>query len=166
MEEIRKRVINVVADFFFNLRSILNEKRHDPVYRQIMERLEKLRLEWITRVINTKTFLARLKAMEEELSDYNKKIYGKSDADRILETLKHYIKQNTKRDVQLINTGRAIKEVLESGIKMFTPQHEKKIKTEMLKDLFLAYVDEQDAKNLVEHLVEYLKEETNRLWRN
>ena len=164
-EEIRKRVINAVADFFFNLRSILNEKSHDPVYRQIMERLERLRLEWITRVINTRTFLSRLKAMGEELSDYNKKIYGKSDADRILETLKHYIKQNAERGVQLNNTGRAIKEVLESGIRIFTPQHEKKIKTEMLKDLFLAGVEEQHAKNLVEYLVEYLEEEMNRLWK-
>ena len=163
--EIRKRVVNVVADFFFNLRSILNEKRHDPVYRQIMERLERLRLEWVTRAINTKIFLSKLKVLDEELSEYNRKIYGKPEDERILETLRHYIQQKSGKEIELKNTHKAVKEILNSGIRMFTPQHEKRIKTELLKDLFRGGVDDSDAKTLADELVEYLEEELNRLWK-
>ena len=163
--EIRKRVVNVVADFFFNLKSILNEKRHDPVYRQIMDRLERLRLEWITRVINTRVFLSRLKAIEEELTEYNRKIYGKVDEGRIAETLEHYIGKKVEKEVELNNAQKAVKEVLNGSIRIFTPQHEKKIKTELLKDLFLGGVDEEHAKTLIDELIEYVEEELNRLWR-
>jgi len=48
---------------------------------------------------------------------------------------------------------------------MFTPQHERRIKTELLKDLFRGGVDDSDAKTLADELVEYLEEELNRLWR-
>lgn len=163
--EIRKRVVNVVADFFFNLKSILNEKRHDPVYRQIMDRLERLRLEWITRVINTRVFLSRLKAIEEELTEYNRKIYGKVDEGRIAETLEHYIGKKVEKEVELNNTQKAVKEVLNGSIRIFTPQHEKKIKTELLKDLFFGGMDEEHAKSLADELIEYVEEEMNRLWR-
>ena len=167
-EEIRKKIINEVADFYFNLRASLVKKQHDPVYRQILERLEKLRFEWITRAIGTKTFLARLKAIEEEWKEYERKIYGKSETERILETLSHYIEQKTKIKVQLSNTKEVIKRILSNAkIKMFTPEHKRKIKTEMLKDLFLARINEKQAKELVEELTEeYLKEELKRLWRS
>jgi len=167
-DEIRRKVINVVADFYFNLKALLTEKQHDPVYRQIIKRLERLRLEWVTRVINTKTFLARLRDIDEERKEYEKKIYGKSDVERISETLSHYIEQKTGTKVQLNNTKEVIKRILNVGkIGMFTPEHERKIKTEMLKDLFLAGVDERQAKTFVEGLTEkYLKEEFERLWRS
>ena len=167
-EEIRKKIINEVADFYFNLRASLVKKQHDPVYRQILERLERLRFEWITRAISTKTFLARLKAIEEEWKEYKRKIYGKSETERILETLSHYIEQKTKIKVQLSNTKEVIKRILSNAkIKMFTPEHKRKIKTEMLKDLFLARINEKQAKELVEKLTEkYLKEELKRLWKS
>lgn len=166
-DEIRNKVINLVAEFYFNIKALLSEKQHDPVYRQIIERLERLRLEWVSRAINTKTFLARLRAIDEERKEYEERIYGKSDSDRISETLSYYIEQNIGTKVQLNNTKEVVKKILSSGrIRMFTPAHEKALKTEILKDLFRVGVDEIQAKNLVEGLVdEYLKEEIERLWK-
>ncbi|EDY36599.1 type I site-specific deoxyribonuclease, HsdR family, putative [Aciduliprofundum boonei T469] len=165
-DKIRKRVINAVADFFFNLRSILNEKKYDPVYRQIMERLEKLRMEWVTRVINTNTFLARLKDTQRELDEYNEKIYGKEDVDRILETISYLTYQKTGKEVKFDNSRSTIKSIISSEIKMLTPKHKRKIKTALLKDLFISGVEEKVAMQLVDtELLDFIEEEVNRLWK-
>lgn len=167
-DEIKKEAITAVADFYFNLKALLTKKQHDPVYREILERLERLRIEWIHRTINIRTFLIRLKAAEEEREKYEKKIYGKPTIERILETLSYYIKQKTGTRIQLDNTKIAINRVLNSGkIKMFTPQHKTIIKPEILKDLFVAGIEERQAEGLAEELTEeYLKEELERLWKS
>jgi len=166
-EEIRKKVIKEVADFYFNLRAWLSERLHDPVCKEIIEKLERLRLEWISRIITTKTYLARLKVVNEEVEEYKRKI-EKPDAERILETLSHYIALKTGKRVQLNRTEKVIGNILNSGkIKIFIPQHEKAIRTAMLQDLFLAGIEEKEAENLVKALTEeYLKEELERLWKN
>jgi len=53
----------VVADYYFYLRSILTSNPHDPIYREILRRLEELRRQWIMRTIDLKTFLEQLKAL-------------------------------------------------------------------------------------------------------
>ena len=163
--QIRRIVINALADFYFNLRSLLSEKQHDPVYRQILERLERLRLEWITRTINTKTFLARLRVLNEEVREYEKKISGKSDVERILETISHYIAQRTGNKVQLNNTKEVIEKVISRKMGIFTPEQRRIIRTAILRDLFLSNVDEKIAMSLAEELTEYIAEEVERKWK-
>ncbi len=162
-EEIRRRVVNQLADYFFSIRDIIRERMRDPVYRQIAEKIERLRIEWITRAINTKTFLARLKAIEEEIRDYEKKIAGKTHSKRLAETMKYYVKQKTNKEVEFKNAEKYLNNIISRSLRVL-PQHEKKLKIEILKDLFRAGI-EDNAVNLAEELVEYLKEELDRLWR-
>lgn len=64
-DELRRKIVNQLADYFFYIRNFVKDKVHDPVYRQIAEKIERLRIEWILRAVNTKTFLAKLKAIED-----------------------------------------------------------------------------------------------------
>lgn len=160
-EEIRRKVVNQLADYFFLIRDIIREKMHDPVYRQIAEKIERLRIEWITRAINTKTFLARLKAIEKEIRDYEKRITGKTHSKRLAETMKYYVKQKTNNDVEFKNAEKYLSSLISRSLRIL-PQHERRLKTEILKDLFNANINDNAVK-LAEELVSYIKEELDRL---
>ena len=165
--DIRRKTINAVADFYFNLRALLSENQHDPVHKQIIERLEKLRLEWITRAINTKTFLARLKAYYDEINKYQEKLSGKSDAEKILETLSHYIEKETGIKTQLNGTRNALENALCNGkLKRPTEELKKSIRTELLKDLFRAGINEKLAETLAYELTNnYLISVLEKIWK-
>ena len=136
---------------------------HDPVYRQIAEKIERLRIEWVTRIINTKTFLARLRAIEDEMKNYEEKIAGKSHSERLKETMEYYVKQKTGKEVEFKSAGEYLNTLTSRKAKIL-PQHEKKLKTEILKDMFRAGIEE-DAVKLAEELVSYIKEEFDRIWK-
>jgi len=165
--EIRRKTINAVADFYFNLRALLSENQHDPVHKQIIERLEKLRFEWITRAINTKTFLARLRAYYEEINKYQEKLSGKSDAEKILEALSHYIEKETGIKVQLNGTRKVLENALRNGkLKKLTDELKKNVRTELLKDLFRAGINEKQSENLAYELTaNYLPNALEKIWK-
>ncbi len=167
-DEVRKRTVSDIADFYFSLRALLSESQHDPVYRQIMKRLEKLRSEWITRAISTKTFLVRLKAYYDEANMYREKLAKKSGAEKIIETLSYYVEHETGIRVQLRSTKKVLEEVLRSRkLKKFTDELRKTIRTELLKDLFRSGVDMKVAESIAYELTDrdkYLESELERLW--
>ncbi len=162
-EELRKRIVNELADYFFFIRSFVRERMHDPVYRQISERVEKLRIKWVTRVINTKVFLAKLRAIEDGIKDYEKKIAGKPFSDRLIETISYYVKQKAGKEVDF-KDARDYLNTLASKKSKILPQQEKELRTKILMDLFRAGV-EKDAVKLAGELVDYIKEEFDRSWR-
>ncbi|HEC87804.1 MAG TPA: HsdR family type I site-specific deoxyribonuclease [Thermoplasmata archaeon] len=165
-EEIRKKAINVIADYFFNLRAALKEKIYDPIYRQILEKIEKLRIEWITRTINTKEFLSKLRVINDDLEAYNKKIEGKSKIDKLMETLSYYIYQNTKREITLENTKKTLEKIQTSKIKMFIPDYKKETRTSLLKDMLKSIQDVKKVETLADELIEYVEKEMMRIWKS
>jgi type I restriction enzyme R subunit len=166
-DEIRKRTINAIADFFFSLRALLSENPYDPVYKRIMERLEKLRLEWVTRTINTKTFLAKLKAYYDEANEYRTKLSKMLGVERILEPISHYIKNETGVEVQLNSTSKILNDILHNRkLKRFTDTLKGNVRTELLKDLFRAGIDENLAESLAYKLTDsYLINALEKAWK-
>ena len=159
----------VLADYYFELRNSLLEKQHDPIYREILEKLENLRLQWINRAINTKTFLAQLKALGVKKDDYDKKIEGKSTIDRILESITFYVSEQIDADIKLTlkNTRKTLEKILvDRKTPSLTPLHVKMLKKGLLMDLILELkgIDEKKLAEISDKIVEeFLVEELERL---
>jgi len=163
-DELRRKIVNQLADYFFYIRNLVREKTYDPVYRQIAEKIEKLRIEWILRLrgVNTKTFLAKLKAIEDEIEEYRNKVEGKPIEDRLKESMSYYVKQKANKEVDFSNTKEHLKDLVSRRSKIL-PKQESELKTRILEDLFLAGVEEKEAVKLTDELAEYIKEEMDRL---
>lgn len=162
-DELRRKIVNQLADYFFYIRNFIREKTYDPVYRQIAEKIERLRMEWILRAVDTKTFLAKLKAIEDEIEEYKNKTEGKPLEDRLKESISYYVKQKVSKEVDFSNTKGYLKNLTSKRTKIL-PKQESELKTRILEDLFLAGVEEKEAVKLTDELAEYIKKEMERLW--
>ena len=166
-----------LADYYFELRNTLMQKPHDPIYREILEKLENLRLQWITRAINTRLFLAQLKVLKEQKENYDRRVAGKPLVDRIAESISVCIGtqllNGQKIELELRNTKKAINNVLKrkrtAGI---TPIHKKNLRTALLKDLLLELkkkvsgidINETEVAKLADRIVdEFIIEELERM---
>ena len=156
-------ITSEVADLFFSIRSSLMEKLHDPVYREIAEKIERLRLEWIERKINNKIFLARLKSLIQEKEGYDSIIASKSDLERLKETLRHYTVSKTGIDLTFENTGKIVSKLVKSKLKKIRPSDSSEIRKAILKDLS-KQLDDKAAKELTEELSEFVEKEVERIW--
>lgn len=156
-------ITSEIADLFFNIRSSLEERLHDPVYREIAEKIEKLRLEWIERKINNKIFLTRLKSLIKEKESYDSSIREKSDIERLTETLRHFTKSKTGVELAFNNTEKFVSKLMKSRLKKIKPSDSSEIRKALLKDLS-KQVDEKAVKGLVEELSEFVEKEVERIW--
>ena len=137
----KREVQRIVADYYFYLKSILSSNPHDPIYREIMRRLEALRRQWILRKIDLKTFLAQLKALHEQKLEYDRRVSGKALEDRLAEAISIYISsevlKGAKLDLKLINVRRTIRRLLSSKrVEFLKPSDKKKLAKALLSDLF------------------------------
>ena len=152
----------VVADYYFYLRGILSSNPHDPIYREIMKRIEKLLREWIGRKIDLRTFLAQLKALEEEKNEYERRIKGKPLEEKIGEAINTYIKnqvlQEPHVDLKLKNTKREIKRFITKKVTTTVkPSDKQRLSKALLKDLFLELggkLSESELAKLADKLVD------------
>ncbi|MEB3862231.1 MAG: HsdR family type I site-specific deoxyribonuclease [Desulfurococcales archaeon] len=165
----------VIADYYFYLRGILARNPHDPIYREIMRRLERLLREWITRKIDLRTFLAQLKALEEERRSYEERIRGKPIEEKIGEAINTYIRsevlQESPVSLKLRNTKKEIKRLLRKKItSTIKPSDRQRLSKALLKDLFLELggkLSESELAKLADRLVdEFITEELERAMSN
>ena len=152
----------VVADYYFYLRNILLNNPYDPIYREILKRLEELRRQWIMRKIDLKTFLAQLKALHERKQEYDKKIAGKGVEDKVVEAIRVYITsevlKDSKIELRLANTKRSIGKLIKSKrIDVLKPSDRIKLSKELLKDLLRelrSVLPPNDIAKLTDKLIE------------
>jgi len=151
-----------VADYYFYLRSILAQKQYDPIYREIMRRLERLLRDWITRKIDLRTFLAQLRALDEERMKYDEKIRGKPVEKKIVEAINIYIRSQVagelQRDIELKYTEREIRRLLRKKTTPTVKHSDKqRLSNALLKDLFRGLgglLEEKEIAKLTDKLVE------------
>jgi type I restriction enzyme R subunit len=79
---------NVYAFFMLITRKITNDDS-DPFYKKILEILDKLKMEWITRKQSTKDVLEKLKTIYNQILEYSEKITKMNKLDKILYSLKY-----------------------------------------------------------------------------
>ena len=164
-----------MADYYFYLQRMLLRNLHDPIYREIMRRLERLLREWITRKIDLRIFLVQLKALEEERREYEERIRGKPVEEKIGEVINTYIRSRVLQDpsinLELKNTKREIKRLLKRKItSTVKPSDKQRLSKALLKDLFLELkgkLSEGDLAKLADKLVDsFITEELERAMRN
>lgn len=172
---INTELIRVVADYYFYLHEILAGRLHDPMYRMIMQRLERLLHEWITRKIDLRIFLSRLKALEEEMRSYEDRVRGKSVEEKIVEALNTYMRSQVlgepSLNLQLVNTRKEIKRLLKKKITSTIKLSDKqRLAKTLLEDLFRELrgrLSENELAKLADRLVdEFIAEELESVMRS
>jgi len=129
----------LIADFYFYLRAILTENIHDPVYRRIMEKLNRLLREWITRKIDIRVFLSQLKKLKDEVEEYERRVQGKLPSDRIVESINTYINNEilkAKYELKLSYTKNEIERILKRKPLSIKDSDKKRLAKALLNDLF------------------------------
>jgi len=158
-----------VADAFRMLRALLEQLPQNPVYREIRERIEKARREWLMRNIDIAMFLDVLvKSMEDKLR-YDEKVASMSVEDRIVETVRTLIMRRydlgEETRLELARFKKALSEVIAAP--RIVSRHEKDITTALMLDLFKELkgrgIPARKLKELAKEVTkEYVLEEINR----
>ena len=147
-----------VADALGVLRSFLSDELANPVYRAIYERLEEVRKEWVSRHSD--------KELEEELKDlfgkameYKKETEGLTAQEYITRTVAKTITESLKINDQILDLKNFKAELQAiAGKRIIGESERKKIRTELLKDLFkeIKNADRMKLKELAEEMTEFV----------
>jgi len=159
-EKIKSRSLSLeeVADALGVLRSLLSDELSNPVYRAIYERLEEVRKEWVSRHSD--------KELEEELKDlfgktieYKKETEGLAPQEYITRTVVKTITESLKINDQVLDLKNFKAELQAiAGKRIIGESERKKIRTELLKDLFkeIKNADRTKLKELAEEMTEFV----------
>ncbi|XRO76868.1 type I restriction endonuclease subunit R [Methanocaldococcus sp. 10A] len=159
-ENVKNREIKrAVANYYFILRNSILDKQHDPIYKEILERLEKLRRDWVLKKIDNKIYLNAIKNLIELKKNYDKRIKGKSSIERIKESISAYIEDNILKNqnisLNLKNTEKLIIKI--QKLNKLSKLQRKKLKKELsyalLEDLLKELegkISDEEAKKIAE----------------
>ncbi len=127
-----------VADAYRIIRSLLDELPQNPIYKEIRDRIERARRDWIARNIGVEEFLNLLMSSINDKLVYDEKVASMATEDRIAETVRTLIarKYGVGKEVklELPNFRRSLSEACMAA-KIVT-LHEKRIRTALMRDLF------------------------------
>jgi len=140
-----------VATHFYKIYYEADENAHNPIYKAILERLNKLLKEWLNRNIDLKTFKQELESLERELEKYKKAISGKSREEKIIESIRFYI--NKHLDAQINNFENLKREL--RRVRRVTPRLKKRLAEALFLDLTMSLDrDRTVISDIVDFLVE------------
>lgn len=165
-----------VADYYFYLKAVLSSNPRDPIYKEIMKRLDKLVREWIEKKLTLKTLLAEMRALEEERRSYEERITGKPLEEKITEAVNAVIKSRLKSGVpprlKLANTKREIRWLVEKKSRLkvsnkdIKDSDKRRLAGALLNDLFRSLGDRMsdvEIKRLADSLMsEFIADEVKR----
>jgi len=158
-EKIKSKSLNLeeIADALGVLRSFLLDEPANPVYRAIYERLEELRKEWVNRH-NDKELEEELKDLFGKVVEYRKETEGLALQEYVAKTVAKTIAASLKLEGQnlgLKNFKAALQAI--AGKKIIGEGERKRIRTELLKDLFkeIKNADGTKLNELAEEMAEF-----------
>jgi type I restriction enzyme R subunit len=146
-----------IADAFGVLRSFLLDELANPVYRAIYERLEEVRKEWVSRH-NDKELEEELKDLFGKAVEYKKETEGLALQEYIAKTVAKTVTASLKLEGQNLEL-KNFKAVLQAiaGKRIIGEGERKRIRTELLKDLFkeIKNADITKLNELAEEMTEF-----------
>lgn len=154
----------VVADAYGMIKTLLEDLPRNPVYKEIKERVERARIEWMARNIDTASFLELLaKSVEEKLS-YDERISSMGLEDRIVETVETILRQRLGLSEEVTFTLNNFKKTLSEIVRSsrIVSLHEKIVRTALMKDLFKEIsgkvdgITTSDIKKLCDEIKDYV----------
>ena len=159
-EKIKSRSLSLeeIADVLGVLRSFLSDELANPVYRAIYERLEEVRKNWVNRH-NDKELEEELRDLFGKTVEYKKEIEGLAPEEYITKTVNKTITERLKINDQVLDLKNFKVELQAiAGKKIIGESERKKIRTELLKDLFreIKNVDRMKLKELAEEMTEFV----------
>jgi len=158
-EKIKSKSLNSeeIADAFGVLRSFLLDELANPVYRAIYERLEEVRKEWVSRH-NDKELEEELKDLFGKAVEYKKETEGLALQEYIAKTVAKTVTASLKLEGQNLEL-KNFKAVLQAiaGKRIIGEGERKRIRTELLKDLFkeIKNADRTKLNELAEEMTEF-----------
>jgi type I restriction enzyme R subunit len=158
-EKIKSKSLNLeeIADALGVLRSFLLDELANPVYRAIYERLEEVRREWVNRH-NDKELEEELKDLFGKAVEYRKETEGLALQEYVAKTVAKTIAASLKlegQNLDLKNFKAALQAI--AGKKIIGEGERKRIRTELLKDLFkeIKNADGTKLNELAEEMAEF-----------
>jgi len=158
-EKIKSKSLNSeeIADALGVLRSFLLDELANPVYRAIYERLEEVRKEWVSRH-NDKELEEELKDLFGKAVEYRKETEGLALQEYVAKTVAKTVAASLKLEGQNLDL-KNFKAVLRAiaGKKIIGEGERKRIRTELLKDLFkeIKNADGIKLNELAEEMTEF-----------
>ena len=127
-----------VADAYRMLKALLEQLPQNPVYREIKDRIEKARQDWLLRNIDIAKFLELLVSSIEDTLRYHEKIASMPLEDEIIETVRTLVMRryglDERTQLKLTRFRKTLSEAITAP--RVVSRHEKDIITALMLDLF------------------------------
>ncbi|RLG15676.1 hypothetical protein DRN63_05095 [Nanoarchaeota archaeon] len=162
-ETSKRNMQKLVIDYYFYLRTVLLRRPTDPLYKRILEHLEELRVRWLMRAIDLRTFLMELRELTKQKEEYDKRIQNKTPTDRIVESIRAYIAYEVVGDKDLKLELREFKEKLfklleRKKLRIVKPSDKSELSAALLTDLLLELGERINPKSLKDIAYELVEE--------
>ncbi|CAB49217.1 type I restriction endonuclease subunit R [Pyrococcus abyssi] len=123
---------------FYKLYYTAEDNIHDPFYKAILERLNRLLEEWINRNIDLKALRKQINILEGQIGEYEKKRAGKTWQESLLESVKFYVKNYLGLEgVEFKKFQRELKR-----LRRLNPRTVKRLSSSLLDDIMEAIKDD------------------------
>ncbi|KUH34809.1 hypothetical protein APY94_00075 [Thermococcus celericrescens] len=116
---------------FYRLYYQAEDNAHDPVYKAILERLNRLLEEWLNRNLDLKALKKQLELLERQSEDYEKKKAGRSWQESLVESVIFYVENYLGiKNVELRKFQRELKR-----LRKLNPRAVKRLSSALFDDL-------------------------------
>ena len=142
--------INVTSRAFHEIKNAVIDKLHNPLYKEIYNRIEKLRRRWLERNISIEEFLKELEKEKKEVEKLEN-IEKKPGWEKIYKMSMEYLRKNVDKDLKMDELKDKLKEVFKR--KRFLDTDEKEIKLIVAKNLLKCKIDYKKRHNIEKELI-------------
>jgi len=142
---------------FYKLYYRAEDNSHDPVYKAILERLNKLLEQWLNRNIDLKTLAKEIKALESQADEYDKKRTERGWKESLVESVRFYLaKYMGLENVELKRFQRELKR-----LKRFTKGTSKKLSGALIQDIMSSIeADDNETYRRISREIDRLMEDS------
>ncbi|NJE04107.1 type I restriction endonuclease subunit R [Thermococcus sp. MV11] len=129
---------------FYKLYYQAEDNAHDPVYKAILERLNRLLEEWLNRNMDLKALAKQVKLLEEQAEEYEKKKAGRTWQESLVESVKFYASNYLGlENVELKRFQRELKR-----IRKLNPRTVRRLSSALFEDIMEAVTEDDLGKYL------------------
>ncbi len=144
---------------FYEVRNVVMDKLHNPLYREIYERLERLRKMWLTRNIDVEKFIEGLEYEKKEV-DRLERIEQKPGWEKIYEMTSEYLQKKLSKKVEINELKVKLKDIFKRN--RFLETDEKEVKLIVAKTLLKLRMDHKKRQEIEAKIAEMIINEIRR----
>ena len=155
-------VYDILSTDFYNIHSIVRERLANPLYKEIFDRLERIKKEWITRNIGVEEFLKELKELDKAVKGYMR-IEQEEPWKRVTEFTKVYLKDKAGIEMDLKPMEHQLRTIFTR--RRFLDVDRKRLNLEIAKLLVKTQIPYKERLKLEREIMNLIEEEVRKgLW--